>query len=380
MNIGIDARLVKRHKSGLVGYIENLVAELAKNPENKLTVFIQKKEQKAFSFLNNQTNIKFIPVFFNNHFLDISNFLYEQSFFSSVINKQALDIFHNPFGFGIPRGIKTKTLLTVHDIIPLYDYDELNHWQKIVYKFSFELSLKKAAKIITISEFTKKELLKAYPQLNIKNIQTIYNGYDHLAKTNYSVSLLKYLPIKKPYILYIGSATKRKNLLNLVQAFITLKKQGNFDYQLVLASKFDRPITQKTKNQIILELTKNKLKDSVFFTGYIENEEKAVLLANAEIFVYPSLYEGFGLPILEAMDFDLPVACSDIPVFREIYKDGVAYFDPLDVQSIAKIIKVLLIDIDLRKQIISKERLIRNQFSWKKMANQYQIIYQQLLK
>jgi glycosyltransferase involved in cell wall biosynthesis len=193
MNIGIDARLVKKHKSGLVDYIENIVAELAKNRENKLTVFIQKKEQKAFSFLNSQANIKFIPVYFNNNFLDISNFLYEQLFFSSVINKQALDIFHNPFGFGIPRGIKTKTLLTVHDIIPLYNYDELNNWQKIVYKFSLESSLKKAAKIITISEFTKKELLKAYPQLNSKNIQTVYNGYDHLAKINYSVSLLKIL-------------------------------------------------------------------------------------------------------------------------------------------------------------------------------------------
>ena len=385
MKIGIDARIVTSKNSGLVIYVKSLIMHLATRKNIELYLYCNTRYQEVFSFLKNNPNVHLRVVYFNNHFLHISNFIYEMVFFAKIINRDNLDLFHNPIGYGLPSGIKTrKILLTIHDVIPLYDYDELSILQKQIYKLSLGISIKFASKIVAISNFTKKEILQKYSNVDENKISVIYNGFENLSKTaNLNLTfadLKRKLALRSKYILYIGSATKRKNLLNLTKAFIELKKMYHAPHQLVLVSKMDRKQTLKVYLKIKTYLEQASLEKEVIFAGYLEDREKAAMINCCDFFVFPSIYEGFGLPILEAMSFEKAVLCSNIPIFKEICEDSAYYFDPYDIDSICKSMVMLINDEQLKIKVGQAGKKRSKFFSWEKMADEYNKIYRNILK
>jgi len=383
MNIGIDARVVTDKNSGLVDYVINLIKELIRNPQISLYVFGQKKYESVFSSIKEKSNLYLIPVYFSNNFLSLKDFIYEQTGFPKIVNQYQLDIFHNPFGFGIPLFLKHKLLLTIHDLIPLYDYDNLSTMQKILYRLSLNISVKKADHIVTISNFTQNDLIKFFPGISPEKLTTIHNGFDNLSQVKNISKVFRNLQaehsLNEKYILYIGSATKRKNLLRMVTAFINLKCIFNFRHKLVLVSKFDRLETLKTYHQIKHIAGNHKMDDEIIYTGYVEQEEKAALIKNCDFFIYPSLYEGFGLPILEAMCFNKPVLCSNLKVFKELYNHQVKYFNPQSVTSIEKALSEMITKPQPNNQAGISMNEITNNFSWKKMSDQYLRLYKRII-
>ena len=383
MKLGIDARNVNNKSSGIINYIENLIKELSGQGDFELYIFHQKKYASQFTYLNTFKKVKLIPVYSSDKFLDIRDLIYENVYFFHKINKLQLDLFHNPFGYGIPFFLKIPAILTIHDLIPFFNHDELSFLQKKIYKYSLNISVKKSVRIVTISEFTKNEFLKFYPSFPAELIDVIYNGSDDLSsyeKIDENFIFLKDKFKLNDYILYIGSGTKRKNLIRLSKAFIELKKTYKIPHKLVLVSKFNRPRTKKTLHSIISLLEKNNLTEYVVFPGYINNLEKASLLKHCNLFVFPSLYEGFGLPILEALNFNKAVACSDIPPFHEISGDKVAYFDPKNIDSMTTIIAKIISDENYRNSLIQKSNEKQDFFSWKRMAEQYCEAYHLIIK
>lgn len=385
MKIGIDARNVTDRNSGLVNYVKNLTLNLLKKDHtNNFFLFVNKKYSKHISdIFKEYKNVQIIEMEYNSSFLSLKNLIFEQIYFGNLINQCDLDIFHNPTGFGIPKNLSCKRIvLTIHDLIPLSDYDELSLLQKLIYRISFGISLKKCTKIVCISQFTKNELLKiTSPNLD-KKISVIHDGYDdlnlHQDNLDGFLDLKKKHNIDSDYVLYLGSGTKRKNLVNLIKAFVLLKKQENILEKLVISSKFDRKATQKTYKQIYQILEDAHLLDSVIFTGYLSDIEKGILLQKNKVFVYPSVYEGFGLPILEAMAFAKPIACSDIPPFREICGDNAQYFDPYDFKDMARNILKVLRDEDLIEKLSNHSEDRTRLFSWKIMVDEYLKLYKDL--
>ncbi len=384
MKIGIDSRIVTDKSSGVVTYIINLIRELSNFKDLDLYLFCQKKYSNILN-PKNKKNIHFVFADYDND-LYWENFLINQNEFGEKINGQKLDLFHSPIGFGVPQNVTTKLVLTVHDLIALSNTDPISKKQKEQYVSSLTASVNKADRIVSISKFTQEELKDKFQQIDKKRLSVTYNGFDKLE--NYhdlskTFSLLaKEMNIKKnKYISYVGSATPRKNLLNLVYGFAYYcKKIKNSEIKLVLVSKFDRSLTIITLNKIKKVITASNLRNKIIFsTRYINDREKSVIIKNSLVFIYPSLYEGFGLPILEAMSLKIPVICSDIPVFKEIYRGNVLFFNPKSPSSIQKSISEILNSEIIRKKLSDSGFKYQKKFSWKKMAQEYYGIYKKVI-
>jgi glycosyltransferase involved in cell wall biosynthesis len=228
-------------------------------------------------------------------------------------------------------------------------------------------SIERANTIVTISEFTKERILHYFPNTKANIVVT---PIPPLATKNIKVSLnqrLKSLGVrKKKYILYLGTLEPRKNIAQLVRAYSQLPTYLQSDYSLVLAGGRgwkDEEIT------VVVESAKESGLP-IIQTGYVTDEEKASLYSQAACFVLPSHYEGFGMPILEAMSYDTPVVVSDIPVFREVAKDAVIYFDKDNESDIAAKLAIILSDDKVQKELQLKADLVLlNTGTWQNNAD-----------
>lgn len=382
MKIGIDARVITDKNSGLVNYVKNFLTFMNYSSENHYYIFCNPTFRNEFSFLKDKKNCSLVDVYFSNKFLDVRNLIYEYTIFKNIVNKLHIDLFHCPFGYGVPPQINAAVLITIHDLIPLSSYDELKPLQKIIYKYSLNSSLKLKPQIVSISEFTKREIINTFPTISESLITVIYNGFDNLSK--YCKDKEKYKLIKATYnlpdkyISYLGSGTKRKNLVSLIKGYAYAIKEYKIECSLVIISKFDRKETIKIKNEMDKIIRYNNLEARVFFLGYLEDESKALIMHHSRFFIYPSLCEGFGLPLLEAMSCSTSVICSNISPFKEVCSDAAYYFNPEDYNSIANAIKTLAYDDNLRRQLIQKGEKRIALFKWEKMVNQYEEVYKRI--
>ncbi|MCR4326375.1 MAG: glycosyltransferase family 4 protein [Candidatus Roizmanbacteria bacterium] len=377
VRLGIDVRNLTQKRSGLVGYVTSLVSQLAADDHYDLVLFYNRTYRDYITSLL-PPNVTLIPLYFDPHFLSVKNFLFERFQLKKIITDQKLSLFHNPFGYGVPPHMPIPTLLTVHDVIPLAGgYDDLSLFQRYIFRQSLATSVASASHIVAISAFTASELKRCIPLAASRPISIVHNGYDDLTNIHYSAEKLASVH-DKTFILYLGSGVQRKNITNLVKAFIHFKKKTGSDSMLVVVSKFDRPETKKYKNAAQQLLRKEGLFDSVVFPGYLDQAQISYALRHCSAFIYPSFYEGFGLPILEAMAFDKPVICSNIPPFHEIAGENNLFFDPHNVNDIAHAIEQVLTNDAVRAQLIKNAQERKNMFSWEKMVKEYELIYQQM--
>jgi len=227
------------------------------------------------------------------------------------------------------------------------------------------LSIRWAGRIITPSASTKKDLIKFYKAAPEK-ITVVHHGAESPG------------PIKSKVrsdvsnILFIGRLERRKNIMNLIRAFDILKErteQAKRPLKLILAGKSGFGFDEIQK-----EADRSEWKKDIILAGYVSDKEKKDLYKNADIFVMPSLAEGFGLPILEAMQENIPVLCSDIPPFFEICMDSVLYFDPKDPQDMADKINMVMVNGHLQKDLIAKGIRNLESYSWEKCAKETMVI------
>ena len=238
-------------------------------------------------------------------------------------------------------------IMTVHDLSFLKNsswYSRIYYWY---YRFMTPLAVKTSQHILTVSEFSKSEILRFYPFLKPECISVVYNAIDRqLFKPQTSA----------PYVLCVSSLDPRKNFARLIEAC-----QGLTNAKLYIVGKYNRVFSQGTELDTRCE--------HIHFLGRVSDEELVRLYNQAACFVFPSLYEGFGLPPLEAMACGCPVLVSDIPVEREVCGDAALYFNPLDSENILHTITQYLNDTDVIKEKMRQkgyENITR--FSWEKSA------------
>lgn len=258
-----------------------------------------------------------------------------------------------------------ETIVTIHDL-GFYKNPELYHpLERIYQKLSHQLAIWRADKIITISETTKQDIIKYFPRAKNK-IKVIYLGYDHSSfqpiKSEDKKIFIDQHEYPDKFLLYIGRLENKKNILNLIKAYQKTSRK----WPLVLAG---RPGNYGYRE--IEDLAKSKdLIGDLMLLGYVSQNNYPKLMASASAFVFPSKFEGFGLPVLEAMASGVPVLCSNISALKEIAQDAALYFDPDNIEDIAEKIENIFTDQEQRSSLIDKGLIRAKDFSWAKSAEE----------
>jgi glycosyltransferase involved in cell wall biosynthesis len=347
-----------------VGGISRYFCEIAQN----LPADIEYNISGIYSnnlYLEESFNGKFCHFFPNNTFKGKDRIVDIPNKIDSIIQcaKGKYDIFHptyyDPYFLKIN---KKPFVLTIHDMIHEKFAEYLNKENKIV-EFKKGLAYK-ADHIIAVSNNTKNDILQYYDRINPDKISVIYHGNSLIYKED--INSIKTI---KNYLLYTGERTRYKNFYKFIDAVSDLLIDHDIDL-VCTGSKF---------TQSELSLFKQKKISLHVHNIYVKDSEMFSLYRNALAFIFPSLYEGFGIPILEAFAAECPVVLSNSSCFPEIAGDGGAYFDPNDIDSIKTEVENVIIDSDLRTGLINKGNERIKLFNWKNSADETAKVYRSLI-
>jgi len=374
MRLGIDARLYGTKHGGIGRYTEKLIENL------------QQIDQKNdyYIFLAGDNFSGFQPQYPNFHKVSADFKVYgifEQLLYPYLLYKYKLDLVHFPH-FNAPIMYSKRFIVTIHDlIISHYPSSRATTLHPLLYKAKLgaynlliERVARKADKILTVSNYTKNDIIK-FLKISAEKILVAYDGVDLPEATSGDAceKILQEFGIEGKYLLYVGSAYPHKNLEKLVEAFGEIKK----DYpqlQLVLGGKNDFFYKRLKKTAETAE-NFGEIKDSIIFTDYLSDDKLSCLYDNAELYVFPSLMEGFGIPPLEAQSYGVPVVCSNATCLPEILGESALYFDPNNISDMAEKICLALASPDVRNELIRKGSENIKKYSWRKMAEGISVIY-----
>jgi len=253
-----------------------------------------------------------------------------------------------------------NSVVTIHGL-EYEHYPEMYPWRHLRYlRWSTKYALKNARKIIAVSENTKKDLVELYGG-NPEKIEVIHHGFNVGSEQGQSM--------KPPYILFIGRLETKKNIQGLIKAFNLLKEKYQVPHKLVLVGpKGTVPGIQSLQRTVSQGQSLNL--DQVIFTGYVSEQEKWSLLKNADLFVLPSFYEGFGMPILEAQAAGCPVVTSNISSMPEVAGQGAMLVEPKNIEQIAQTMYKVIKDSQFKNDLIAKGYQNIKRFSWQKCAQE----------
>ena len=347
MNIGFDAKRLFNNTTGLGNYSRTLVRNLkAFYPSNEYHLFTPKIKQ------NPQTEPFLTGDYIVHQPQNMPGWLWRSSFVKNDIIKSNIDVFHG-LSHELPMGIhKTGicTVVTIHDLIYKFHPEDFPWIDRKIYDYKFKYACEKADRIIAISESTKSDLIMHYG-VDSERISVIYQTCNDAFKTGVtediiSQNLAKY-HLPEQFILYVGTINKRKNLLSVVKAMHLLK--GKINMPLVVVGD------GKEYKQTVLDYIKEHgLESLVLFAPYIQNTDLPALYHRAKIFVYPSKYEGFGIPIIEALYCRTPVITSRLSSLPEAAGPGAHYIDPENPETIADGILKILTSPEYYKQLATQ--------------------------
>lgn len=372
MNVGIDARGLDGNRSGIPIYIEEIVKQISNlDKENKYILYSTRKVDIKEKLSDN--------VVIKDDERRLGSFwMYLK--LPKILKEDNIDVFWGTQHLLPMRNKYTKNIkfvLTIHDLAikKLKTVGSLKN--TIIQKLFVKRSLKAADRIIAISEATKKDIIELY-KIKEEKITVVYNG-TNLKEKDYDLTQKQENEIQAkfkikdiPYIFFLSTIEPRKNVPTLVKAFEYVRKKG-INIKLILAGGLG------WKYEGVLELVQNSIyKEDIYLPGYISKEEKEYLFKNAKCFVYPSLYEGFGLPVLEAMINKQLVITSDTSSLPEVGGKAAFYYEEvLNCENLGdKIIEVLNLSEEERNKKIEQGLEQAKKFTWEKCAREtLQIIY-----
>ncbi len=348
MIIAVDGNEANvQNRVGVSVYTYNLLKYFQKKASGELSFRIYLRCQPLTDMPKENPYFKYEVV--------AGKFLWSQIFLPlALFSKKQLDVFFSPAHY-LPRVCPVPTVVTIHDLSYLYfpedflkkDLYQLKNWT--------QSSISKATKVIAVSKTTKKDIEKAYGASQDKVI-VVYNGYEKIHTS--AEGKLRVNLSRNPYILYVGTLQPRKNVTFLIEAFSKIKSSYP-DMKLVIAGK-----KGWLYEKIFEKVEDLGLDDEIYFTDFITDNQLIFLYKNAFCLVLPSLYEGFGIPILEAMSFRCPVVSSFTAALPEIGGDAALYFDPKNQADLIEKIRLIKENEKMRKDLVKKGLARIKEFSW----------------
>lgn len=373
MRIGIDARGINKELDGIGRFGLNLIRDLSKiDTSNEYIIY---KNPSIDHLLIKREN-------FTEKTLNIARYtVEEQLMLPKILVKDNLDVFHSLHNI-LPISYPGASIITIHDIMAIvfrwfYEAFPLikKHIALSYFRLFVKLSAVKAKKIIVPSKHTQKDLIQ-YLNLNKKKIKICPEAVDDIfivTDSNAKQKLLLKYQFDSPYFLYAGNFKPYKNLKNLILAYDILDKKKLTLPKLVIAGR-DKKYEKPLKSFI----NRLGLNGKIIFTGYVASNDLPVLMNGALFFIFPSIYEGFGLPILEAMACGTPVITSNVTSLPEVAGDAALLVNPYDPKAIADGIQLLLTDNKLRTGLITKGFDRVKLFSWEKCAKETLKVYEEV--
>lgn len=357
MRVAVNlTRINGESPSGIAFYVVNLVSSLINiDQENEYIVYCQESFIKLLP-----KSKKMVVTVVRPSSNKLLNVFWFQIGFPRYLKRDRIDVLFNPSFFSLIY-CPAVQITTIHDCSARKYTEFLNVFSRVYFEINYYITKYFADKVVAISEFTKKQLINIYGYDKNK----IIVNYPALPALNKSdVNSSKTVAVNVPYLVYVGNSRPRKNLLGLLKAFALVAKKNTI-INLVIIGKSDPRFVD-----IEAEIRRLKLEEKVIVTGYVTDSQKEELVKRSLAMVFPTFYEGFGLPVLEAQSLGVPVLTSKAASLPEVGGDAVIYVDPFNIKDIARGMLEMLDDSKLRTKLIAAGYKNEKRFSWDKSAQE----------
>ncbi|HID87273.1 MAG TPA: glycosyltransferase family 1 protein [Anaerolineae bacterium] len=374
MRISIDGRYIRDHFPGIGRYTYHLIEALAPLCSHDTLIVLHNpallNTRYDLSALARHPNVEL-------HQIDMPTFsIAEQIVLPWIARRLSLDLLHSPY-YIKPYWLPCPSVVTVYDLIPArYPQSLPSPWARLAFKVTTRLALASARQVITLSQASQQDLSELYGVPETRTRVTYLAADERFrpqgAERVTAVRRTYHLPEK--YVLYLGINKPHKNLVRLIDAFSRL----TFDvsrFTLVIAGHWDQRYPEVKRRVEELDL-----QDRVIFLGPVPEADLPALYSGATLFVFPSLYEGFGLPVLEAMACGVPVICSNTSSLPEVAGDAAIMVNPLDVDELAAAMERVLEDPALREEMAGKGTMQASKFSWERTARETLGVYESVVR
>ncbi|HEX2224082.1 MAG TPA: glycosyltransferase family 1 protein [Thermoanaerobaculia bacterium] len=362
--IGIDARKIQDF--GIGTYVRNLIGALAQiDRDNRYVLFVRPQDRDIVRQLpdNFHTVVEKSGVYSAREMVALSWRLF----------RLKLDLYHSTH-YVLPAVVPCKVVVTIHDIIHLL-YPEFlpSNFAFLYAQRMIRRSLTRGDQIITVSQNTRSDLMQ-YFEVDGRKIQAIYNGVEDVFRTRVSAEeqerWLRDLGIERPYLLFVGNPKPHKNLDTVVQAYARARNRAAFDAPLICVGNRDATVFKIRQRAEYLGIG-----DKVRLLGHVAQEALPALYQGATLFLYPTLYEGFGLPVVEAMASGVAVITSNTSALKEVAEGYAHLVDPLDIDGMAKAIAHCMTDAEHRNSLAKLGTRRADTFRWEQTARQTLEVY-----
>ena len=380
MKIGIDARFALRNRRGIGNYTLKLLQCLAQVDKLNEYVFYGDTDDLG-NVLPKQDNVKLFKL------RSLNYFLWEQLSLPLQADRDGLDILHCTGNTAPIWSVgKYKLIVTVHDVMYMKDYtvlaQSMSMYQRLgrIYRKTIvPRAVSHANKIITVSNYSKKDICLHLPKIKENTIVVTYEAagekFSEMSPGEKGKTVAAKLGVTNDYVFTLGALDPRKNTQMVIDSFLSLKQTKQLNLSLIISGipKWRSSVFYKTIQQ-------SDFARDIVFTEFITQEELVGLYQGAKVFLYPSLYEGFGIPPLEAMACGAPVITSNTTSIPEIAGDAALLINPASSKELEDAIFRLLTDEGLRKSYIEKGFKRAKEFSWRKMAEETLNVYESVYR
>lgn len=375
MRVAIDCRRILDGMSGLGMYTGRLVSALAADARDldiELTAFVSRGSEHLVRHLENRIDLRFVPYRVEDHF---RGDIWKHVTLPRLLNRMSIDVFHDPaYQLPLTRS-RTRYVVTIHDLSP-FRYPESNSFKYNTYwKFMTRRSAARADRIITVSEFVRREMGALFPGSTSRIDVVLEAAGPGFSPAPPDIGRLRALGVTCRYLLTAAKYEPRKNLARCLEAFMRGPAAAIPDIQMVIAGEMGWKI-----GDIRRLLDSGDAGRRIITTGYLSHDDLVNAVRGAEAVVVPSLYEGFGLPVIEAMACGTPVLCSNAAALPEVAGDAAAYFDPEDTAAMAEVMEEVLADGERRDRMRSMGLRRAETFSWERAARETVGVYRRVME
>ena len=364
MRIAVNTRMLRPRKMEGIGYFtfETMQRITIKHPEHEFIFIFDRKFDPAFIFSDNIQPVIISPP--ARH--PILWYIWYEWSLPQLFRKIRPEIFIGTDGY-LSLNSKVPSIAVIHDLNFEHYPKDLPFFNRSFYRYYFPKYAEYARRIVAVSEFTKNDIVNSY-HINPRKIDVVYNGAGENfkpIKEDAAIKIRERFSNGKPYFLFVGALHQRKNIANLLRAFDDFKKTVSSPLQLILTGQ-KRWWTKEMEDVYNAMSFKNE----VIFTGRVSEDELQKITASAFALTYVSVFEGFGIPIIESMRCNVPVITSNVTSMPEIAGNAALFCDPFSCLSIRDAMLKMYNDSAFRNSLIEKGRIRQSYFSWQKSADE----------
>jgi glycosyltransferase involved in cell wall biosynthesis len=376
-----------RKYDGVVGGVERAVMEIAEHlalaGHGVIVLPKGSRLEEVRESFRGMRNIELVPLGVRSHAMSLRNLMLDSTTIQRIARECEADVVHFPYNWSFPVRKHIPSVLTIHDVIPLTFREAMGLLRnRLLYRPGIRLACRLNNVIVTVSEFSRHDIAAklGIPQARIR---VIPNGIrDPYPRSETLESrLAQRFELEEGFVLYVGGIHERKNVPRLIEAFAEVIGASGFAGRLLITGRIaGAPYQERMRRACEAVVQRLGLEKRVVFTDFVSDEELDALMRKAVMLVYPSLYEGFGIPVLEAMRAGLPVVTSSCTALPEVAGDAALLIDPRSVEEIAAAMARLLQDDALRDHLRQRGTKRAQGYTWERTAQAYLDLYEEVAR